>query len=78
MPVFFNLGFVQNNSITSGGSIGVGQNIIQTRNGTKNNNASTNVGIGINTVPVLLHQNVDLDNIDQANIDAQNIGGPQL
>ncbi|MCH5586670.1 hypothetical protein MK805_17175 [Shimazuella sp. AN120528] len=78
MPVFFNFGFIQNNSITSSGSIGIGQNIIQNRNGTKNNNASTNVGVGLNNVPVLFHQNVDPDNIDQANIDAQNLGGPQL
>lgn len=78
MPSFLSFGFFNNNSITSGGSIGVGQNITQNRNATKQNIASTIVGIGLNNNPVLFHQNLDTDNIDQTNIDTQNFGGPQL
>ncbi|MBA4544235.1 MULTISPECIES: hypothetical protein [Thermoactinomyces] len=78
MPNFFSFGFLSSNNIASSGSIGVGQNIIQNRNAMKNNSAARSVGIGFNNVPVIIYQNLDMDNIDQLATDFQNLGGGQL
>lgn len=78
MPAFLNFGFIKNDQITSGGTISLGQNIVQNRNATKTNNGSISVGDGLNNLPIILHLNADPDALDQNAIDAQNFTGPQV
>jgi hypothetical protein len=76
MPAFVSFVWFKNDQVTNAGSLGIGQNIVQNRNATKQNNGAINVGDGFNNLPVLF-VNADPDVQDQAAIDAQNFAGPQ-
>lgn len=78
MPAFFSFGWFKNDNITQGGSVSIGQNIVQNRNATKQNNAAIHNGDGFNNLPVIYHLNADMDAQDQNAIDAQNFGGSQV
>lgn len=78
MPALFSFGAIKNDTITTGGTLSFGQNIVQNRNATKQNNANINVGDGLLNAPIILHTNVDADAFDQNALDAQNFTGPQV
>ncbi|WP_018131643.1 hypothetical protein [Effusibacillus pohliae] len=77
MPAFFNFGWFKNDNLTQGGSVSFGQNIVQNRNATKQNNGQLTIGDGFNNMPIIYHLNADPDAVDQNAIDAQNFGGTQ-
>ncbi|PTM56932.1 hypothetical protein [Desmospora activa] len=78
MPVFLNVGFVKNDQLNSGGTLGFGQNIVQNRTSTKTNQGSFNVGDGLSAAPILFQLNGDTDLIDQTSIEAADIAAPQV
>lgn len=78
MPALFSFGWIKNDTITTGGSLSFGQNIVQNRNATKQNNANIIVGDGLLNTPIVVHTNADIDAFDQNTIDAQNFTGPQV
>lgn len=78
MPAFFNIGLFKNDQVNTSSSLSFGQNIVQNRNGSKVNQGSTNVGDGINNLPIAFHLNGDPDLQDQLNLDAQNLGAGQV
>lgn len=78
MPALFSFGLVKNDQVTNAGSFSFGQNIVQNRNATKQNNGFINVGDGLYNIPVLLQLNTDPDAVDQTAIDANNFAGPQV
>jgi hypothetical protein len=78
VPAFNSFGVFKNDQVTNGGSIGFGQNIIQNRNATKQNNGSITVGDGLNLIGNGPFLNADTDGQDMTNIDTNNIGAPQI
>ncbi|PTM56933.1 hypothetical protein [Desmospora activa] len=78
--MFTNLhvGVIKTNIVTQGGIVGVGINLVQNRNATKQNNGVFTIGDGVSYIPTSTLVNWDPDKADMVNIDANNVGGGQI
>lgn len=77
MPAWIGFGFFKSDSVTQGGAICLGLNIVQNRNSTKQNNGTYIIGDGVKVLPTAVIANIDPDYSDTFNTDFQNYTGPQ-
>ncbi|BCJ86683.1 hypothetical protein skT53_16680 [Effusibacillus dendaii] len=78
VPVSLWFGFVKSNTITQGGCTGLGINIIQNRNSTKQNNGALTVSGGFTGTRISHLINADSDLFDLPAYDANDFTGLQI
>lgn len=71
-------GFFKSNSVSQGGSISLGVNVIQNRNSTKQNNGNLAISGGPLSIPTFHIVNLDMDIQDTWSYDHNNFAGAQV
>lgn len=78
MSTYIQLGYIQSNLVTQGGSINCGVNVVQNRNTSKQNIGNFIIYEGIGSVKTNTFTNIDPDYLDNSSFDGNNYAGLQI